>query len=357
MIIDNHAHSFPHLGSNSEYEKEGIQLLYAQKLISDHIESARKLKDYSLAPDNTLWDKNKPGPEGRFDVNFRTGKYGKYEWTYQDDTYFKQYMPVGMQEMVAPPDFLIAQMNYAGIDKAVLQRGHIYGKVDKYYENALKKYPDRFIGLTQIDEAEAYKDEQIDALHNGINKLGLKGLYFEPGALFMNNFKYNFDNLIYDTFWKEVELLNIPVYIQTDRNDYLNQIKSWIKILEKCPSIVLVITLGLPKEVLESEDQIHVPELVKHLVKEFNVYLEIAYPISMGNKVKYPYREAHRLIELLYMNFGPEKLVWGTDIPNIERYCTYRQSLYYIIDYCKFLSDEDKEQILAENVLKIFNLK
>jgi predicted TIM-barrel fold metal-dependent hydrolase len=97
-------------------------------------------------------------------------------------------MPVGLQEMIASPEFMIAQMNYIGVEKAVLQRAHIYGKLNNYYYQASKKFPERFIGLIQIDETQAYAEEQLTELSYCVNKLGLKGLYFEPAALFMDNF-------------------------------------------------------------------------------------------------------------------------------------------------------------------------
>jgi len=357
LIIDSHAHIFPFLGGKSEYESKEIQLMYAQKLISDHFEPARKLEDFSVIDQNTLWDRNKLGPEGMYDVDFRAGKFGRYEWTKDGIDYCKQYMPVGLQEMVAPPEFLIAQMNHIGVDKAVLQRAHIYGKLENYYHDAIGRFPQRLIGLVQIDESKAYTDEQIAELHRAIGELGFSGLYFEPGALFVNGFRHNFDEAIFGPFWAEVDSLSTPIFVQTDRSKFLDQMKSWRNILEKYPNMVFVISLGLPEQLALRDGEVHIPELVHDLVSGYKVFLELAYPVSMGKKSDYPYPDAQRLIKHLYDAFGPEKLVWGTDIPNVERYCTYAQSLTYITHYCNFLSEHDKELILGKNVLRIFGLE
>lgn len=354
MIIDNHAHIFPDLGGRSEYKSKKIQLMYAQKSINGHFEPVRKLEDYSVAHGIALWDKGKPGPEGMYDVSFRAGKFGRYEWTKDGVDYCKQYMPVGLQEMVAPPEFLIAQMNFVGISKAVLQRGHVYGKLENYYHRAIEQFPDRFIGLAQIDESKAYTDEQIAELHRAIDKLGLSGLTFQPSGLFMDGFRHNFDDEIFEPFWKEVDSLSIPVYAHTERSIFLDQTRRYENILKKHPDMILVFSLGIPEEIALRGSEVNIPELVRHLIKEFKVFLEIGYPISMGRNADYPYPEAQRLIKTLYDVFGPEKLVWGTDVPNVERYCTYAQSLTYITRYCNFLSDSDKELILGKNVLGIF---
>ena len=46
---------------------------------------------------------------------------------------------------------------------------------------------------------------------------------------------------------------------------------------------------------------------------------------------------------------GAERLVWGTDMPFQNRFCTYRQSKDWIAkpDYCPFLTDRQRELILG----------
>ncbi len=45
--------------------------------------------------------------------------------------------------------------------------------------------------------------------------------------------------------------------------------------------------------------------------------------------------------------FGASKLVWGSDMPNVERFCTYRQSVDYVRRYCDFLTAAEKDLILG----------
>jgi predicted TIM-barrel fold metal-dependent hydrolase len=184
----------------------------------------------------------------------------------------------------------------------------------------------------------------------------LKGLFFAPATLFMDNFKYKFYDDIFDPFWKEVDSLSIPLYAQIDDSkDYCEQIQDWSKVLERYPSLTMVISLGLPFQLGFKEGKPFIPEIVKRLVTEYKVYLEIAYPISIGRNYEYPYQEAQQLIRHLYNTLGANRLVWGSDIPNVERHCTYAQSLNYLKDHCNFISMSDKELILGKNVIKIFS--
>ncbi len=356
MIIDNHAHIFPFLGGNSEYDTPGIQMAYAQRMASRLlVEPAHRVSDFKVTKEEGLWIEEKPGWDGMTNVNFRAGKFGRYEWTVNGVDYCKQLMPVSMQDMISPPEFMIALMNRAGVDKAVLQRGHVYGKLENFYHEAIKKYPDRFIGLAQIDESKAYEDKQIAELHRAVDKLGLKGLYFEPGVLWMGKYS-NFDDKVFSAFWEEVDSMSIPVYAQMVRLKFLDEMKRWEGILNKHPQIILVISMGLPEELALKSDGVHVPEVIQRLLTERNVYLDVAYPISMGLSIDYPYPEAQRIIRHLYERFGASRLIWGSDIPNVERYCTYAQSLNYLRIYCDFISDVDMESILAKNVMRIFRL-
>ena len=77
----------------------------------------------------------------RGNVDFRVGPYGQLAFTYEGEDYYVQYMPVGMQEIVCPPDFLIAQMTYAGVDRTILQAGGGYGAMNDYNAFAQSQHP------------------------------------------------------------------------------------------------------------------------------------------------------------------------------------------------------------------------
>jgi predicted TIM-barrel fold metal-dependent hydrolase len=54
--------------------------------------------------------------------------------------------------------------------------------------------------------------------------------------------------------------------------------------------------------------------------------------------------------------FGAAKLIWGSDMPNVERFCTYTQSVDYVRRYCEFLTADEKDRILGENLDAIFKI-
>ena len=45
--------------------------------------------------------------------------------------------------------------------------------------------------------------------------------------------------------------------------------------------------------------------------------------------------------------------MWGTDIPMVLRFQTYRQSLDYIRSYCEFLRPNEMDMVLGGNLARL----
>ena len=103
-------------------------------------------------------------------------------------------------------------MDYAGVTTAILQNDHIYGNLAEDFAAAGKAYPGRFIGLAQVDEANAYTDEQLQILRDQVERLGMAGLYFTTAGLSVSGYKPLHDDPVYDPLWREVARLDLPLF-------------------------------------------------------------------------------------------------------------------------------------------------
>ena len=97
---------------------------------------------------------------------------------HEGEEYAIQYMPVGMQTIELPPEFMIAQMLYAGVDHCILQAGGGYGAMNDYNAFTQSQYPEKFTGLLHVDEAVADRDDMLAEVDRAHGSLGLKGLYY-----------------------------------------------------------------------------------------------------------------------------------------------------------------------------------
>jgi len=361
-IVDCHAHIFPPLQEACGFKDAATHLLYQQRAMHTHgNQPVRRLRDHQIVTDRHLWSATDASENGRaLDVNFRAGRFGRFLWEKDGEEYYVQFLPPNLQEMASPAEFMVTQMDYVGIDTCVLQNDHIYGNLSSFFADAVKKYPGRFIGLANVDEAFAYQDDQVATLKHAVEKLGMKGLYYTLAAFFRNGYAKYFDDPKYHPFWDEVRRLKIPVFwvflAKTPLGDFTHEMGCFRRWLERYPDIPSVLVHGMPT-VLWANDQdiIKFPDDMVEIMTRFPVYSEILYPIMWGGKMDFPFRRAHNHIRQVYDKFGPDQLIWGSDMPNVERYCTYRQTLTYVQNYCEFFSEQDREKIFKQNTLSLFS--
>jgi hypothetical protein len=92
---------------------------------------------------------------GLTEVGFRGSTYARFAWSSGGVHYYTQYLPPTLADMSATPEQMIAQIDYAGVDRAVVQTGHAYGRLNGYISDAVRSYPDRLWRLALVDEWRA----------------------------------------------------------------------------------------------------------------------------------------------------------------------------------------------------------
>lgn len=377
MIIDSHAHIFPYLGGASGLDSAETHLKYFQRAIAGSPATpVRRVIGSSIVEEWSLWDENDPGPNGLIKTGFRPGKFGRFEWEGKDGDYYVSLYAPSLQEMEGPAEYMLAEMDYAGIDRCVLQNAWLYGQLNDYFADAIKKYPERFIATAQVKESEGYKENQISELRRAVQELGLKGgLYFANLRLFENDFQDSIDDEKFYPLWEEISFLGIPVFWDisiipdpkikhyTLYEKYLNQMKKLEKVLDAFPKIYSILVHGVQLRAFTKRNEfIGYPDEIMNIWKRPNVLLEILFPIQMSYprpgsaSLDYPYNPVFPMIKKLYESLGAEKLIWGSDMPNVLRNCTYKQSLDYLKRYCSFIPENDMDRIIGGNLVDLYDL-
>lgn len=359
MIIDAHAHAFPYVGNRGVYESEADHLRHIQRHMTTHPQGGRRIRDNALADGPTLWDGKTPGFAGLLDVNFRVGRYGRFEWVKDNEAYFIQFFPVSLEVMESRPERMLAQMQYIGVDKAMLQFAKMYGLTNEYLSDCVRRWPHKFRACTAVDEDRADRPEQIDGLRHAVKDLGLTALYFECNGYGKSNYENHLDDAKYNPFWEEVQSLGIPVLWdirvavrRTSHAAYMEEVMRLHALIKRFPRIRHVLTHGMPSSAFNASGEM--PEDLLALLRDPMVTTEILFPILHGSSWDYPYVEAQPIIRELLRRAGPTKFIWGADMPNIERSCTYAQSLNYLRNHCKFVPQGDMDMILGRNAEELY---
>lgn len=358
MIVDSHAHAFPPLGGASGYRTAREHLRYLQREMFVHHQPVRRSDDQIDTTEETLHDGVTYTLDGMLDVQLRSAGFGRLAWHSGGVEYYKQYLPPTLVDLAAPPELMLAQMDYAGVTHAVLQTGHIYGRINRYLSEVCRRHPDRFWGLAQINEWRMDRADQRRALCRAIEDLGLHGLYFETVALGLHGRGEAVNDPSFDVFWDQVRDLGIPVFwhitsAEPTPSAYLTQLRGFARWIKRYPEVPCLFTHGVSPGAFENSEHDVYPEEVWEMLRAPNLMVEILFPIREGRRWDYPYREAWPIVRRLYERLGPEKLVWGSDMPNVERHCTYRQSLEYLRSYCDFIPTAEMSLICGGNVVRL----
>ena len=103
-----------------------------------------------------------------------------------------------------------------------------------------------------------------------------------------------------------------------------------------------VLTHGLSWPLFVDGDRIRLPEEVWGPFENTDLNLQLLFPIGLGPVWDYPLAEVRPTIRECVDRIGADRLMWGTDMPIVMRYWTYRQNIDFIDKYCDFLSQDQK---------------
>ena len=333
---------------------------HVQHMIKLHHQPVRRVEDNAVLSRQTLYDGHDLTLDGLTEVSFRGGGYGRFFWNVDGADHYRQYLPPTLTNLSAPAELMVVQMDYAGVDRAVLQTGHSYGRLNRFLADAVARFPERLWALAMVDEWRADQPSQIAALEYAINDLGLHGLWFDSGNVRLFGRTEPLDDPIFYPFWDRVRDMGIPVYWNVNAagpgpEPYLAELAAFDRWLGRYPEVSVVCPHGVPLfRFMDKAGSVSIPPQVWKPFAAPNVIVEVLIPIFQGAIWEYPYVEARPVVREYYERLGPDKLVWGSDMPNVERHCTYKQSLDYLRLHCDFIPADHMAKICGDNLAGLF---
>jgi predicted TIM-barrel fold metal-dependent hydrolase len=363
MIIDGHAYCFPPLGEANGFATREEHLRYLQREMADHHQPAWRLRDRAPGSNRMLADPREDTLTGLTQVNFRSGGYGRFVWTVDGEDYAKQYLPPYLTHLSHSPEMLVAQMDYVGIDRAVLHATPIMGLLNPFVADCVSRYPDRLLGLASIRawELESAPEAFVAEVEHAYAQ-GLHGFQFLVNDRYRYGVTASWNSPACRAFWDGVVGLGKPIFFtisppcpRSTLADYLAQFRIWREWLEQYPEAAVVLTHGFHWRFFREGERLRLPDEVLVPFRASSAKLELLFPIALGNLWDYPYLELHPTIVQLVETLGSDRLIWGTDMPNVERFCTYRQTLDAFRIHCRgVVTDADIANIIGGTVAQLF---
>jgi len=286
--------------------------------------------------------------------SFKTepGKYGKV----RIGNYEEQTLPPFLIDSSFNIEMLLHMMNYSGIDKAVLLQNPFFGSINEEVAEAIHTFPDRFIGTIQVDPLS---DNAIEIIQNFLTPKqstlkfelshgwGWSGIH--PGL--------KIDSPGFIRIWELVSELGLQVIIDPGRIDNPGyQVEIFETIAQRYPGVkILIEHLGYLTSDLAENDSAKKYRLdLIHLARIENVFLGFSATNILLNE-DYPCPHSLELLKETVSITGANKILWGSDIPTTLTKYTYSQMVDVVVKHAKFLTEEEKEQIMGRNALNFFS--
>ena len=128
----------------------------------------------------------------------------------------------------------------------------------------------------------------------------------------------------------------------------LERITTW---MNKHPDVRVVLTHGLSWRIFCSGDGLEIPDAVYRAIPVSPYfYLQLLFPISLGDLWEYPMLQVKSTVETLGARIGADHLIWGTDMPIVMRFQTYRQTLEHMYACLSEFSPNDIALVTGGNM-------
>ena len=365
MLFDGHAYTFPPLTGPGGFDSAERLRRHLQQAIAVHHQPARRAEDLAPADSTGLIDMtNWASLDALKEANFRAEGHGRFRWTVDGEDYVKQYFPPSITDMAYSAARLVAEMDYAGVNKALLHRTPYLGIGNDFIADSIRSYPDRLMGLAHVEEwlVATEPEASIAKLRRAVQDQGLCGLHFLPPQLNLYNYGGPWDAPEFRPFWNAAAELGVPMFfslksrVEPFLESYLEELRTLARWMERYPDAQVVMTHGLEWRLFTEDDGLRIHEDVWRPFDNPNLHLQLLFPIALGALWDYPMPQIRRTIEECVRRIGANRLMWGTDMPIVARFWTYRQNIDFIQTYCDFLSEEEMNSIMGGTVARLLGV-
>lgn len=274
--------------------------------------------------------------------------YGKIEL----DGKVEKLLPPSFVDNRASAEILLGYMDDNHIDKAVILQNPCYGCQKEYVAEKMQEYPDRFIATVgKVDPRDT--EHILDHMDMLTKEYGCSGIKIEiPDVPFW------IDDPEYAPMWEHLLENDLIVILDLGFEDgaYDWNIDRLTKLLERYPDIRMRLPhLGISR-LWDKEQKYPYPEFQKTLklfdINRNNLTMDFSAMPFYDPEDDYPDVRNQEILKVVYEKIGAKKLIWGSDFPTVLKLRTLKQCIEFVTKKCDFLTLEDKEDILANNVLR-----
>lgn len=232
-------------------------------------------------------------------------------------------------------DELLAAMDGAGVDVALLVPPSWEGEYNDLVTAAVRAHPGRLAALGVVDPADA--PSWIERWEPDAGLLGLRFALHRPGLV-----EALTDGRM-DRVWRSAEERGVPLMVLLPHALLPNVAAA----ARRHPALKVTIDhLGLVGT--SPQDRPASWRAVLELSELANVALKATCLPSFATTDTYPFRQVHPMLRQAISAFGAARVFWGTDMTRLP--CSYRQAVTMVTEEMPWLSSRDRELFMGRGL-------
>lgn len=266
-------------------------------------------------------------------------------------------LPASFKRTSFPVDSLLASLDGAGVDRAVLLQGPYYGEANAYVAEACRAHPDRLSGMAYLDPWSADAREALERIERSGAYRGVKLECSEPTGLVGLHPGRRLDEPGQAWLWDRLERSGRILTLDLGRPGTSSyQTDAVRSIAAAHPGLRVVIChLGQPAAGVFADRPLRRAwEEQLALGWMANVWFDLASLPAYYPGEAFPWPSAARALRLGLELVGSKKLLWGTDAPGLLVHGTYPQLLAWVREALARVPGADLDRVLGGNALAVY---
>ena len=256
----------------------------------------------------------------------------------------------------APPapagsaDRLVAEMDRAGVARALLVQTPWYGEDNRYFVESMRRFPGRFAAIGYF--AEPFALEAPARLESQYHEEGFRGLRLHLADPWRDAADPRIDGGVRagaaDPLFRMARKLGVTVH-------FLNRIPTHPTIqavADRFPDLAIVVDhLGHP--LVAEAPGFASSTTFFELARRPNVYVKVSNHVK-HSRAPYPWQDLADYQRRVVDRFGPDRLMWGSNWPMDTPALGYQARLEAVRAHLPFLSDADRSAILGGTARRLW---
>jgi predicted TIM-barrel fold metal-dependent hydrolase len=241
----------------------------------------------------------------------------------------------------ALPDELLRLMADSDVAETVIVHVIHYRWDCRYAGDVVRSHPGKFMGVCRVNPRA---DSAPDDLTRWVRDHGFHGVRLSPYSGPEGDWIRDAPRM--DAIFTRCTELKIPMCILTDTGrlpDVQRVIERHHERMDICIDHMADCPIDQPEELRK----------LLALARYDRLFVKISHLWSLSRE-PYPYRDTYDQVKRIYDAFGPQRLMWGSDWPMSQKYCSYAQAVALYREEIDFFSDADRRWILGDTASRLW---